>query len=439
MTLRPPAALQATLRPALRPLGAMWGWLMKLRREAYEAGLLTSAAADRPVVSVGNLTLGGNAKTPMCLFLAAALARRGLRPAILSRGYGRLRRRDLPDPVVVSTGEGPLVGAAFSGDEPRLLALRSQAIVVCANQRRLAAEAAVALGADALILDDGFQHLALKRDLDILMIQAQAPAGDGLVFPAGQLREAFQAQRRAHLLVAVDRRPAAGPGQAAGQKFGRPSNQAPGRRPGPELDETAAETTSSKPADGGGPASGPPPGAQFSFQPSFQPASQFDFQPDFQSARPPAARPSTAPRPDPRLLELARGRPLHLARVEPLGFRRLDGGPLLPLDFPAGQPTAAFCGLARPEAFLATLAELDLRPAAFEAFSDHVRYGPKKLGALTALAARSGARWLLTTAKDAVKLPPRLPLPTLALETELRLDDPEAFIQKVFAGLQAWT
>jgi tetraacyldisaccharide 4'-kinase len=176
---------------------------MARRRALYAKGAFRSRTAPVPVVSVGNLTLGGSGKTPMCAFLANALAGRGWTPAVVSRGYGRRRAMTLPDPVLVSAGDGPLIPWELSGDEPCLLARESEALVLCSADRLKGAVEAARLGADVIILDDGFQHLALKRDVDILMFQAESHLGNGHVLPAGPLREPPAAHAAADILCAV--------------------------------------------------------------------------------------------------------------------------------------------------------------------------------------------------------------------------------------------
>jgi tetraacyldisaccharide 4'-kinase len=176
---------------------------MLARRKAYKKGLLPKVKLEIPVISVGNLTLGGNAKTPMCLFLAQAFTNLGIKTAILSRGYRRQPHPLRPDPVVVSLGQGPIIDPLESGDEPYLLALQSKAIVILAKKRVLAGREAIKLGAQALILDDGFQHLNLERDLDLLMLQASSPFDEALILPAGRLRERPQTHLLAHILVAA--------------------------------------------------------------------------------------------------------------------------------------------------------------------------------------------------------------------------------------------
>ncbi|MDR2350680.1 MAG: tetraacyldisaccharide 4'-kinase [Deltaproteobacteria bacterium] len=187
-------------------LGSFWGGLMKKRREAYGKGTLKSHDPGIPVISVGNLSLGGNAKTPLCVLLANILLGEGKVPAILSRGYRRKKTMDYPDPVLVSAGEGPLVPWKFAGDEPWLMARETRAMVLVSAKRKKAALEAERLGADVLVLDDGFQHLALARDINILCLPSDKSPGDNRVFPAGTLREPPSALDDADLFVALGTR-----------------------------------------------------------------------------------------------------------------------------------------------------------------------------------------------------------------------------------------
>jgi tetraacyldisaccharide 4'-kinase len=152
----------------------------------YAAGARAHRAVARPakarvpVISIGNLTVGGAGKTPVTMFLAHELARRGLRPAVLSRGYGRTSRA----PLRVTGGTDPRA----CGDEPLLLSRRGLDVWVGADRARLA-ELAASAGARVLLLDDGLQHHALARDLDIVVVDAAAPFGNGSLLPRGPLRE----------------------------------------------------------------------------------------------------------------------------------------------------------------------------------------------------------------------------------------------------------
>lgn len=167
---------------------------------AYDHRVRAQHRLAVPVISVGNLTVGGSGKTPFTMLIVQELLRMGHRPAVISRGYGRTE--STTGPLVVSTGAGPEVSVARSGDEPALIALRSDAaVVVDAHRARGGQQAIDALGATVIVLDDGFQHRALARDLDIVLVDARRPLGNGHALPRGPLREPAQALARAHLLV----------------------------------------------------------------------------------------------------------------------------------------------------------------------------------------------------------------------------------------------
>lgn len=194
----------ATLLPwlCLVPFGVLYGALQRLRARLYRSGVFSSYRAPQPVISVGNLTAGGTGKTPIVDRIVRHALQRGERPAVISRGYGGQIRSGV---AIVSRGDGygPLLLAAHCGDEPFLLARRNpQAIVVVAPCRREGIEAAIRdEGATLIILDDAFQHLAVQRDLDILLLDARRPLGNGSVLPAGLLREPPSAHARADLCV----------------------------------------------------------------------------------------------------------------------------------------------------------------------------------------------------------------------------------------------
>jgi tetraacyldisaccharide 4'-kinase len=182
----------------LSPLAALYGKAVSVRADWYASGRLSASTLPRPAISVGNLTFGGTGKTPFVEFLARRLRFEGWRPAILSRGYGR-RSRGV---VVVGAGEGPLVSAEEGGDEPVALARACSGVLVVVGERRAeAARRAADLGADLLLLDDGFQHLAVRRDVNLLLLDARDPFGGGRLAPAGRLREPIAAARRADAIV----------------------------------------------------------------------------------------------------------------------------------------------------------------------------------------------------------------------------------------------
>jgi tetraacyldisaccharide 4'-kinase len=170
-----------------------WLWPLSLASLAWRAGgaLATPrpSRAEVPVISVGNLVAGGAGKTPVALALAERLLKRGRKPAVLSRGYGRQERGQ----VLVE----PNTPASLCGDEPALLKRRCPDLLVLVGPRRdLLAPEAVRRGADVLLLDDGLQHRFLARDLDIVVMDASNPLGNGRVIPRGPLREPVAALRR---------------------------------------------------------------------------------------------------------------------------------------------------------------------------------------------------------------------------------------------------
>ncbi|HEX8723681.1 MAG TPA: tetraacyldisaccharide 4'-kinase [Pyrinomonadaceae bacterium] len=342
---------------ALAPLGLVYGAVARARVRLYRSGFLKTEEVGAPVVSVGNLTAGGTGKTPLVEWVARALAREGLRPCVLTRGYGRadVRRR-----VVASDGARVLAEVAECGDEPRLLAERllGAAAVVCDRDRVAAARwARGALGADAFVLDDGFQHLRIARDLDLVTLDATDPWGGGALLPRGRLRERPEALARAGCVVITRAELAGDPG---------------GLR---------AEVT-----------------------------------------------------------RLTGGRAAVLtSRVRTLGLTplggagvRLEGGAVgssRPEGLEAGGPVAAFCGVGNPRAFFEHLRRegFDLRHS--RAFPDHHAYTGADAAAVSREAGAHGARALLTTAKDAVKLRGReFTLPCYVVEIGLEFDEEERLL-----------
>jgi len=183
-------------------LDLLYGEVARWRRRSFERHPGRRRRLSRPVISVGNLSVGGTGKTPVVAELAAWLLERGERPAILSRGYRR--RDDVPGVVVVSDGRTICSGLDRSGDEPLMLARAVPGAIVCVCPDRFLAGilAERSLGATVHLLDDGFQHLGLARDLDVLVTTMGEIPG-GRVLPRGRLREPMDAAARAHVLVVM--------------------------------------------------------------------------------------------------------------------------------------------------------------------------------------------------------------------------------------------
>ena len=176
--------------------------LVKLRGSGYALGILPRRRLPVPVISVGNITLGGSGKTPLVEKIARALSAEQKRVAILTRGYKGLREGET---LLVSDGVRLLAGAKEAGDEAFMLAtsLPSVAVVVGKDRFRSGMLAIRDLNAQALILDDGFQHLALQRDFDVVLIDAEEPFGHDHLFPRGLLRELPTALSRAHVIILI--------------------------------------------------------------------------------------------------------------------------------------------------------------------------------------------------------------------------------------------
>ncbi|AMV72670.1 tetraacyldisaccharide 4'-kinase [Desulfuromonas carbonis] len=190
---------QQALLFLLRLPAFFFSLLGRLRVACYRWRWLPVYRAPVPVISVGNLAVGGTGKTPVTDYLVKLLLARGLRVAVVSRGYGGA---GVEGEGLVSRGGGPIVGPEAAGDEPYLLARRNPRALVLVNpRRRVAVAAAVRQGAEVVVLDDGFQHLAVVRDLDIVLLDAARPLGNGRVLPAGRLREPAAALKRADLLL----------------------------------------------------------------------------------------------------------------------------------------------------------------------------------------------------------------------------------------------
>lgn len=162
--------------------------------------------APVPVISIGNLTVGGNAKTPFTLFLANRLRDQGLNIAIVSRGYAR---ETAADRAILVADRGKLaVDVKIAGDEPAMMARRFNGPIAIARHRIDAIELLVARGPlDAVILDDGFQHVRLRRNLDLVLINRERGVGNGWMLPAGPLREPVSALNRASAAVVISTRP----------------------------------------------------------------------------------------------------------------------------------------------------------------------------------------------------------------------------------------
>jgi tetraacyldisaccharide 4'-kinase len=183
----------------LNPLSAVYGRAARLRRSWYAKRPHAQRRLDRPVISVGNLSVGGSGKTPVVACIAKLLLESGHRPSILSRGYAR--RHESDGVVVVSDGVRVVAPVADSGDEPQMLAraLPGVAVLVCPDRYLAGRLAETHFGSSVHLLDDGFQHLQLARDVDLLVVSPHDLQEQ--VLPAGRLREPADAARVADAVI----------------------------------------------------------------------------------------------------------------------------------------------------------------------------------------------------------------------------------------------
>jgi tetraacyldisaccharide 4'-kinase len=318
----------------LAPLGALYGAAAAARVSAYRRGWLAQARLAGPVISVGNLSVGGSGKTPVVALVAGMLRDAGHPVAVLSRGYGGSYRGDS---LVVADGERVCAAPGEAGDEPVMLARSLPGIVVAVGRRRDRVGHAVEarFGPRVHVLDDGFQHLRLGRDLDLVCASARDLVDRPL--PAGRLRESPAALARADLIL---------------------------------LDGDDVSVVGLAGAHAG------------------------------------------------RVLRLRR-------RV--VGFFGPDGA-----ERPAPAHPFLLSGIARPERFHGDVTPRVGHVAGTAAFGDHHAFTAHELARVETRARQAGADALVTTAKDAVRLPP-VSLPLLVLRIAAEVDDEARLRERVLA------
>lgn len=185
---RPGAAL------SLLPLSWLFGGIVALRRWAFRTGLLGSKKLGKPVIVVGNLTVGGTGKTPIVIWLVNTLAAQGYKVGVITRGYGG-KAKSWPQQVK------PDSDPKLVGDEAVLIAQETRCLVFAGPNRVAAAAQAIAAGADVIISDDGLQHYRLQRDLELVVVDASRLFGNGHLLPAGPLREPLERLKTADMVL----------------------------------------------------------------------------------------------------------------------------------------------------------------------------------------------------------------------------------------------
>ncbi|MFZ0724668.1 MAG: tetraacyldisaccharide 4'-kinase [Desulfobacterales bacterium] len=205
----------------------LYGAAVRLRARAYRSGRLAGRRLPCQVISIGNITVGGTGKTPLAYYLAERLQQSGRRCAVVSRGYkGGAEKSG----GIVSNGRRMIMPAAAAGDEPFLLATRllAAAVPVVVGRNRYAAGmlALKHFNPEVILLDDGFQHLRLARDIDLVLLDARRPLGNGHLLPRGILREPAAALARGDIFILTRVAPGAG-GSAFDPRLRRRLNRRP--------------------------------------------------------------------------------------------------------------------------------------------------------------------------------------------------------------------
>ncbi len=339
------------LRTLLVPLSWVYGAIVTVRNFCYDSGIFRIRKIDTPVISVGNITTGGTGKTPLVEHLAGRLIGMGLRPAFLSRGYGRKSRGTL----VVSDGSSVTGTPAEAGDESVQVARKFPGCPVVVDERR--ARGALLLESefhpDVILLDDGFQHRALHRDLDIIVLDDGRDASAMRLLPAGDRREPLGSVRRAGLVI-VNRRgehPAVLPGKL-------------------RVAETGHAVMSHR-----------------------------------------------------------------LKRfVDPATGLEVPGEAVRKSE------CIAFCGIGNPASFRRTLLVNGITPADFIPFPDHRRFTEDDLALIDESSDVNGARYIVTTEKDAIRLDAgsasrtRIPSGLLVAEIETVIEEGEGLVARAIAS-----
>ena len=221
------------LKPLLWPLSKLFGVISRRRRQKYQCGEKAAYRAPVPVVVVGNITAGGNGKTPVVVWLVEQLQAKGLKPGVVSRGYGG-KAPYYPFAVSAETS------TAEAGDEPVLIHRRTSAPVVVSPKRAEAVQRLVEQGVDVIITDDGLQHYALERDIEVVVIDGQRRFGNEQLIPMGPLRESCERLSEVDFLICNGGQPQQGEASMQLQPSALINLQTGERRQAAELTDVVA-------------------------------------------------------------------------------------------------------------------------------------------------------------------------------------------------------
>ncbi len=307
------------LKIAAHILSFFYLFIVNFRNWLYDNKILKEARLACPVISVGNITVGGTGKTPCVILLARMLQEKGLKPAVISRGYGG---RKTGPANVVSDGHNILLDSEIAGDEPVLLAHRLKGVPVITGAKRIITgkTAIEQFGADVLLCDDAMQHRQVFRDVNLVLLDSKAIKGNHHVLPRGKLREPIKGIRRASAVL-----------------FTRADETT-------QTDETLIHMIHREKI------------------------------PVFKSIH--------------RIEDILSG----------------DEKTQMPASALEGKTVYAFCGIANPDSFKNTLLDAKINLMALDVFQDHHPYREQELAKIRSNFVQSGADYLMTTEKDAMRL-----------------------------------
>jgi tetraacyldisaccharide 4'-kinase len=189
-----------SIETLLQGLSTIYGTLVQVKNAAFNRKILPQRKLPCVVISIGNITVGGTGKTPMTVYIAHLVASLGYSVVVLSRGYkGKAEKKG----GIVSNGKTLLMSPAQAGDEPYMMAntLKGVPVVVGRNRYEAGGRALTAFSPDVIILDDGFQHIKLARDIDLVLVDHRRPFGNSHLLPRGPLREPVSALKRADIII----------------------------------------------------------------------------------------------------------------------------------------------------------------------------------------------------------------------------------------------
>ncbi len=370
------------LSPFLQPVGVLlkhvYTAIVSLRNTCYTRGIFQARRLPCTVISVGNIVVGGTGKTPAVIAIAKQLQADGLRVAVLLRGYKRQSREKI---TIVTDGEKRFCTAAESGDEADMMARLLPGIPIIVGRHRYAAGqlAITRFKSEVLLLDDGFQHRQLHRDVDIVTIDATRPFDTGQLLPVGTLREPVTALRRADIILLTRT-----------DSIGRRDISVP-------IPETSGRRNISVPTPA-------PIGRRDILVPIPE---------TIKTGRALLREELSKLAPNTPILESVH-RPTHLYRLHASGDLEQ-----LPLNWLSGKRLLAVCGIGNPNAFVTTLNHYAPETVEPLAFPDHHAYTEADCQRIQRKMTQTGAICIVTTQKDEQKLArfaDKLPIAVLAVK-----------------------